>query len=445
MFLMVWTVKPPVARSANASWVNPRQQKKGEGLEGIARGIAFRIAKSPGVLERTQVADDVKNLPQEARAALRKLGVQFGAYHLYVPSLIRPAPRALAAQLWALQNGGVEGNSQVEVPHLASSGRTSFIADKDVPKGFYRAAGFHVCGERAVRVDILERLADLIRPAVSYRPGITQGEPPPGAADGEGFVVTVAMTSLAGCAGEISRRSCARLATLVISARDVITLAQAANAPVEVATDNAAQTPSSAEPVAEAEPGAESVAAQGSETAAQIEAGTEIEPAVASPTPEETPPAPSLAASEAPTAEAASADEAVAPILIEVWRPRRQPRRDQRAKRRMPRRDEAHAFKAREAGVAKAEPIGRKTRRGPNANMLAGRGLPRRGETLVPHHSRKPGRSAPALERIRGGRLNLARRSAMPAKCTGTAYGPRRKSRASASRIPIPPSPNCSS
>ena len=40
-----------------------------------------------------------------------------------------------------------------------------------------------------MRVDILERLADLIRPAIHYRPGITPGEPPAGAADGEGFVV----------------------------------------------------------------------------------------------------------------------------------------------------------------------------------------------------------------------------------------------------------------
>jgi ATP-dependent RNA helicase SUPV3L1/SUV3 len=53
-----------------------------------------------------------------------------------------------------------------------------------------------------VRVDILERLADLIRPAVSYRPGVSPGDPPPGAADGDGFVVTVAMTSLAGCSGD---------------------------------------------------------------------------------------------------------------------------------------------------------------------------------------------------------------------------------------------------
>ena len=86
--------------------------------------------------------------------------------------------------------------------HLASSGRTSFPVDKAVPKGLYRAAGYRVCGERAVRVDILERLADLIRPAIAYRPGVTQGTPPAGAADQDGFVATGAMTSLVGCAGE---------------------------------------------------------------------------------------------------------------------------------------------------------------------------------------------------------------------------------------------------
>ena len=87
-----------------------------------------------------------------------------------------------------MKNGGVEEVKGLDdVPHLAASGRTSFVADKDVPKGLYRAAGFRVCGERAVRVDILERLADLIRPAIAYRPGVTPGDPPPGAADGDGF------------------------------------------------------------------------------------------------------------------------------------------------------------------------------------------------------------------------------------------------------------------
>jgi len=52
-----------------------------------------------------------------------------------------------------------------------------------------------------VRVDILERLADLIRPALSWRPG-SPGTKPAGAFDGRSFTATQAMTSLTGSAGE---------------------------------------------------------------------------------------------------------------------------------------------------------------------------------------------------------------------------------------------------
>jgi ATP-dependent RNA helicase SUPV3L1/SUV3 len=61
--------------------------------------------------------------------------------------------------------------------------------------------GYRQCGERAVRVDILERRADLIRPALSWRE-TSPGTKPAGAFDGRGFVVTQAMTSLTGSAGE---------------------------------------------------------------------------------------------------------------------------------------------------------------------------------------------------------------------------------------------------
>src|SRR6266436_3527963 len=85
--------------------------------------------------------------------------------------------------------------------HLAGSGRTSFPVDKQLPRDAYRVLGYRQCGERAVRVDILERLADLIRPALSWRE-TSPGEKPAGAFDGRGFVVTQAMTSLTGSAGE---------------------------------------------------------------------------------------------------------------------------------------------------------------------------------------------------------------------------------------------------
>ena len=59
-----------------------------------------------------------------------------------------------------------------ELQRLASSGRTSIPVDKDTPKPLYRTIGYRVCGERAIRVDILERLADLIRPALAWREGV---------------------------------------------------------------------------------------------------------------------------------------------------------------------------------------------------------------------------------------------------------------------------------
>ena len=54
----------------------------GDGLEGVARGVAFQIGESLGVLERSRVAEEMKTNSQEARASLRKFGVRFGAYHL---------------------------------------------------------------------------------------------------------------------------------------------------------------------------------------------------------------------------------------------------------------------------------------------------------------------------------------------------------------------------
>ena len=73
-------------------------------MTGIARGIAFQLVEALGVLDRQRVAEDMKGLEQPARAILRKYGVRFGAYHIYLPLLLKPAPRALAAQFWALQH-----------------------------------------------------------------------------------------------------------------------------------------------------------------------------------------------------------------------------------------------------------------------------------------------------------------------------------------------------
>src|SRR5262249_108734 len=170
-------------------------------ITGIARGVAFQLVEALGVLDRQRVAEEVKGLDQPERANLRKYGVRFGAYHIYLPLLLKPAPRALAAQLWALAHDGPQSKGLDDLLHLAGSGRTSIPLNKEIEAPLYRAAGYRVCGERAVRVDILERLADLIRRGLSWREG-PPGRKPPGAVAGGGFTVVTRMPSLTGASGE---------------------------------------------------------------------------------------------------------------------------------------------------------------------------------------------------------------------------------------------------
>jgi ATP-dependent RNA helicase SUPV3L1/SUV3 len=174
---------------------------KAEDVTGIARGIAFQLIEALGVLERSKIATEMKDLDQPSRASLRKYGVRFGAYHIHFPALLKPAARALASLLWAQKQDNVDLSALSSAQHLAASGRTSFPADKLLNQDAYRALGYRQCGERVVRVDILERLADLIRPALAWRENAL-GQKPAGAFDGRGFVVTQAMTSLVGTAGE---------------------------------------------------------------------------------------------------------------------------------------------------------------------------------------------------------------------------------------------------
>jgi ATP-dependent RNA helicase SUPV3L1/SUV3 len=172
-------------------------------IEGAARGLAFRLAENLGVIARSEVAEEVKGLDQDTRAKLRKLGVKFGAHHIYVPLSLKPAPRELALVLWGLKNGGVRQPGIAELPHIILSGRTSFPIDPNFNPKVYEIGGFKVAGGRIVRVDILERLADIIRPLIAYDANRPVDTPPPeGAAEGNGFRVTVEMTSLLGCAGE---------------------------------------------------------------------------------------------------------------------------------------------------------------------------------------------------------------------------------------------------
>ncbi|MEM6680411.1 MAG: disulfide oxidoreductase, partial [Pseudomonadota bacterium] len=149
-----------------------------EAVTGLARGVAFQLVEAMGIIPRREIADDIKALGQDERALLRKHGVRFGQHHIFMPALLKPAPTRLRIVLWGLWEG------LSEVPPPPPAGHVTVPVGADSPGAlFFTKAGYRHAGKRAVRIDMLERLADMLRPLDARA----------------GFEATPDMLSITGC------------------------------------------------------------------------------------------------------------------------------------------------------------------------------------------------------------------------------------------------------
>ncbi len=167
-------------------WINRRiaalfepltQMRDDEAMTGLARGVGFRLVESLGVIPRGEIAKDIKELDQDGRSMLRKHGVRFGQHTIFMPALLKPAPTRLRLVLWGL------AEDQDEFAEAPPPGLVTIPAVEGAPQGFYPRAGYRLAGARAIRIDMLERLADMIR-----------GQDTRG-----GFEATADMLSITGC------------------------------------------------------------------------------------------------------------------------------------------------------------------------------------------------------------------------------------------------------
>ena len=126
-------------------------------LTGAGKGLAFQLVEALGVLPRAGVAGFVKNVEQGERAKLRRLGVRFGEHYIYMPALIKPAPSAMKMRLWRVAK-------RVAAPlSIPAAGLSSVPADPAMPEGYYLVSGYAICGPRAIRIDMFERLLVQLR------------------------------------------------------------------------------------------------------------------------------------------------------------------------------------------------------------------------------------------------------------------------------------------
>lgn len=134
-----------------------KDEEGNDRISGMARGIAFQMVEKLGTIPRRLIAKDFKEVDSTGRFQIKKLGVWLGAASLYIPALLKPAPAQLRLLLWALFN------DQERLPDIPPAGLCTIKVDQKASRVFYEVSGYRVVGNNAVRLDMLERLANAAR------------------------------------------------------------------------------------------------------------------------------------------------------------------------------------------------------------------------------------------------------------------------------------------
>lgn len=146
-------------------------------------------------IPRYEIFQEVKRLDQTARSALRQLGVRFGALHVYLPLMLRPQNAQFFAYLWSLYHSLETRKESASILAFLKNGRASIQVDSSLNVDFYKICGYALFGKYAVRVDMLERLIDLVREKTNWHEEMPYVE---GAFSDKKFYITPSMLSILG-------------------------------------------------------------------------------------------------------------------------------------------------------------------------------------------------------------------------------------------------------
>ncbi len=116
------------------------------------RALAYQLYENNGVLKREIVKYFLKKLSQDERKILRKLGVKFGRYHIFLFKLFKPNAVSLRIALWKNYH---QKYFELKPPTFG----LNFLKSKNPDnKDFMLLCGFEKIDNYFIRIDILERL-----------------------------------------------------------------------------------------------------------------------------------------------------------------------------------------------------------------------------------------------------------------------------------------------
>ena len=142
------------ARPAFASLDRLRQAADGDGLKGLARGLAYQLVEAAGAVPRRDAEEYIRALYRAERRALRDLGVRFGAFTIYVTDVVAPETRWLR-DIFA----------DLAAPDWRPQGSLAALPRATIPKEALAYRGQRALAGCAADIEALERIGDIARAA----------------------------------------------------------------------------------------------------------------------------------------------------------------------------------------------------------------------------------------------------------------------------------------
>ena len=127
-------------------------------FRGPPAGFVHIFVNNLGVVMKSEVIEQFKSIDNESKVKLRSFGVRFGYKTIYDVTLLKPEVSKLRTSLF----NAFMGTTEIKVFH-PTPGLVTVAYDKQISKQQYLVAGFFVAGNRAIRIDMLERLYFLIK------------------------------------------------------------------------------------------------------------------------------------------------------------------------------------------------------------------------------------------------------------------------------------------
>ena len=147
------------AAAADAPAADAPQDVAPASLSGAAKGIAFILYERLGSVPTAEIGHLIRAMQESDKPRLARLGLRFGVETVYMPELLKPAQIELRSLLFSLANGAFYEGAP------PPAGRVAIDAIADVPDAYWLAVGYRRLGQRVMRVDMVERVAMLVRVA----------------------------------------------------------------------------------------------------------------------------------------------------------------------------------------------------------------------------------------------------------------------------------------